>query len=120
MDSEPERHEQNMARWTFAGSIGVVAGPLALSAVVVLGIGWRGLLGLFNAGWYAILQGRLYSAMPGQSGTVMAVNNLSGLVGSLIPLSVGWLAERFGLSAAMWVMLLGPLVLLVGVPRQND
>src|SRR5207237_3272476 len=30
-----------------------------------------GLLGFFNACWYSILQGRLYTAMPGQSGTVM-------------------------------------------------
>ena len=28
MDSNPGRHEQNMARWTFAGSLGVLAGPL--------------------------------------------------------------------------------------------
>jgi FSR family fosmidomycin resistance protein-like MFS transporter len=30
MDSDATRHEQNMARWTFAGSLGVVMGPLAL------------------------------------------------------------------------------------------
>ncbi|MBN2394496.1 MAG: hypothetical protein JXR84_27430 [Anaerolineae bacterium] len=39
MDADPARHEHNMARWTFAGSLGVVAGPLALSAVVALGVG---------------------------------------------------------------------------------
>ncbi len=32
-----------------------------------------GLLGFFNSGWYSILMGRLYSAMPGQSGTVLTV-----------------------------------------------
>ncbi|MGC9394979.1 MAG: MFS transporter [Anaerolineae bacterium] len=41
MDVDPARHEHNMARWTFAGSLGVVAGPLALSAAVALGIGGR-------------------------------------------------------------------------------
>lgn len=41
MDLEPARHEQNMARWTFAGSVGAVAGPLLLGAVVALGGGWR-------------------------------------------------------------------------------
>jgi len=30
MDTDPARHEHNMARWTFAGSLGVVMGPLAL------------------------------------------------------------------------------------------
>jgi FSR family fosmidomycin resistance protein-like MFS transporter len=47
MDSDPARHEHNMARWTFAGSLGVVAGPLALSAAVALAVGWRGLFLLF-------------------------------------------------------------------------
>ena len=47
MDIEPARHEHNMARWTFAGSVGVVAGPLALSAIVALGMGWRALFVAF-------------------------------------------------------------------------
>ena len=270
MDTDPGRHEQNMARWVFAGSLGVVSGPLALGAVVWLGIGWRGgyaltaaaalllvffarrfsfgsglahsgeapaaglpaairpalaagfrqafgalrrkavlrwlvllefsdmmldillgflalylvdvvgvtpaqagigvgvwlavglvgdfllipllervrgldylrvsvlvelalfpvfllvpaywlklvllgVLGLFNAGWYSILKGNLYSELPGQSGTVMALNNISGLFGSLVPLGIGALAERFGLGAAMWSLLLGPIALLVGI-----
>lgn len=281
MDEEPARHEQNMARWTFAGSLGVVAGPLALGAAMVGGLGWRGLyavfgvltlivvvyaarfrftikppsilakaeeaseeaqeeeaddgppltfreglraalqalkrrevvrwlvllefsnlmldillgflalylvditgvtpaqagigvavwtgfgllgdfllipllermkgldylrvsvvielilyplflgvpdywvklvilalMGVFNAGWYAILQGRLYAAMPGQSGAVMALNNVSGLVGQLIPLGVGALAQWLGLGWGMWVMLLGPVALLIGLPKK--
>ncbi len=43
MDAQPDRHEQNMARWTLAGSVGVAVGPLALSAAAGLGFGWRGL-----------------------------------------------------------------------------
>jgi FSR family fosmidomycin resistance protein-like MFS transporter len=78
-----------------------------------------GLLGLFNAGWYAVLKGRLYTAMPGQSGTVMAVNTVSGLVGSLFPLLLGILAQRYNIAAAMWLLLLGPLALLVGIPWQK-
>jgi FSR family fosmidomycin resistance protein-like MFS transporter len=42
MDSAPERHEQNMARWTFAGSLGVLTGPLLLGLFVYIGLGWRG------------------------------------------------------------------------------
>lgn len=76
-----------------------------------------GLLGLFSAGWYSILQARLYTAMPGQSGTVMTVNNIYGLVGSLIPLGLGLAADAWGLQAAMWLLLAGPLALLVGLPR---
>lgn len=49
MDLEPERHEQNMARWTFAGSLGVVAGPLLLSAMLTIGLGWRPAFGFLAA-----------------------------------------------------------------------
>ncbi len=77
------------------------------------------LLGLFNAGWYAILQGQLYSAMPGRSGTVLTVRNAAGLIGSLIPLTLGLAAARFGLGATMWLLLLGPLALLLGLPRRK-
>jgi FSR family fosmidomycin resistance protein-like MFS transporter len=262
MDTDPARHEQNMARWTFAGSVGVVVGPLALGAAAALGPGWRGLfllfvgltlallagawrspfasgqrksertsfkagvvdalralrrrevlrwltllefsdlmldvllgflalyfvdvvgttpahaglavavwtglgllgdlllipflervdglrylrlstamelvlfpafllvpgvwaklvllglLGLFKAGWYSILQAQLYSAMPGQSGTVMTVGNVFGLVGGLIPLGLGLVAEQFDLMATMWLLLLGPVALLIGIPRR--
>ena len=271
MDSDPSRHEHNMARWTFAGSLGVVAGPLALGAAAMLSLGWRGLfatfaalalmvlaiawrfpfaarhsdippvgrptsdirdfksglvnalralkrgevlrwltllqfsdlmldvllgflalyfvdvvgvtptlagmavavwtgvgllgdfllipllervrglsylrvsaviefalftafllspnipakfallglLGFFNSGWYSILKGRLYSAMPGQSGTVMTVSNVFGLVGGLLPLGLGLVAERFDLRATMWLLLLGPVGLMVGLPRRR-
>jgi FSR family fosmidomycin resistance protein-like MFS transporter len=266
MDSDPQRHEQLMARWTLAGSLGVVAGPLALGAALWLGLGWRDLfltftvlalalvalawpqrfpnghgeeasdllaglrtgwrnalialrrrevwrwlillefsdfmldillgflalyvvdvaggspgqgalavavwsgfgllgdallipllekvrglnylrfsalvmlglyvaflftpafpaklillafMGLFNSGWYAILQGRLYSTMPGQSGTVMAVGSVFGLGAALVPTLLGVVAEHFGLSVTMWLLLLGPIVLLVGLPRAS-
>jgi len=264
MDADPARHEQNMARWTFAGSLGVVAGPIALGVAAMLNLGWRGLflvfagltliplavayrfrsaigqresertdfkagmvdalralrrgevlrwltllefsdlmldvllgflalyfvdvvgatpaqagaavavwtglgllgnlllipllervrglrylrlsavaelvlfpafllvpgfgaklmllglLGLFNAGWYSILQAQLYSAMPGQSGTVMTVGNVFGLVGGLVPLGLGLVAERFDLAVTMWLLLLGPLALVIGIPRNGS
>ena len=42
MDAAPDRREHNMARWTLAGSVGVLAGPLALSGAIALGATWRG------------------------------------------------------------------------------
>lgn len=261
MDLDPARTEQWMARWTLAGSIGVVAGPLALSAAVLLGTGWRGLfvaiallallltgvaarqpfpngeddaeggslsdglreawravrrwavlrwlflldcadlvedvlagflalyfvdvvgttpqlagaalalwtgagllgdvlvvpllmrvrglvylrwsvilvlvlypafllaptvplklvllgaMGVCGSGWYAILQGQLYSTMPGRSGTVMGVSALFGIVGSFTPALLGLVAEQVSLEATLWLLVLGPLVLLVGLPR---
>jgi FSR family fosmidomycin resistance protein-like MFS transporter len=266
MDSAPERHEQNMARWTFAGSLGVFVGPLLLSGAAFIGFGWRGLflalaglavmmlggawwllphrsseisdalpqaklwagvraalaalkrsavlrwlillelsnlmldvfygylalyfvdvvgftaaraalavaiwtgsgllgdflvipllervrglnylrisvlvelvifpaflvvpnpwaklaaaglLGLFHSGWYAILQGNLYSSMPGRSGTVMALKDVAGVFGMLIPLGIGLAAQSFGLGAAMWLLLAGPLALLIGLPKKQ-
>ncbi len=266
MDSDPSRHEQNMARWTFAGSVGVFVGPLVFSGALALAFGWRaafwvlagvtilvlfaawrnfpadgtqrsdflsvktlwqgfgnafsalrrgevlrwivllefsdltldvlygflalyfvdvaglsagqaalavavwtgvgllgdfllipllervrgldylrlsvlvelllfpafllipnvwakfvllGLMGFFNAGWYAILQGNLYKSMPGQSGTVMALGNIAGLFGKLLPFGIGMAAQAWGLQWAMWLLLAGPLVLLVGLPSKR-
>lgn len=266
MDLEPARHEQNMARWTFAGSLGVVIGPLLLSAVLTIGLGWRpafgflaaltvfilmvawrriptregptapfpqsshlmdglrnafsalhnravlrwlallefsdlmldvfygflplyfvdvagftpvaaaasvaiwtgvgllgdfliipllervkgldylrwsvlvelflfpaflivpipwlklviaGTMGFFNAGWYAILKANMFSAMPGQSGTAQALDNVSGMFGKLLPFGIGLAAQAFGLSSAMWLLLAGPLALLLGLPRRK-
>jgi FSR family fosmidomycin resistance protein-like MFS transporter len=78
-----------------------------------------GLLGFFNSGWYAILKGRLYSSMPGMSGTVMALDNITGLVGGLLPFGIGLAADAFGLHAAIWLLLAGPIGLFVGLPRRN-
>jgi len=267
MDLEPSRHEQNMARWTFAGSLGMVAGPLLLSAILTIGLGWRpafgfqaaftvlvlllvwrripalgrsaaplpqishllegfrntfsalrdrsvlrwlvllefsdlmldvlygflplyfvdvvgfttveaaasvavwtgvgllgdfllipllervkgmdylrwsvlielvlfpafllvsipwlklviaGAMGFFNAGWYAILKANLFSAMPGQSGITQALDNVSGMFGKLLPFGIGLAAQTFGLGPAMWLLLAGPLALLVGLPRRRS
>ena len=268
MDSAPDRHEQNMARWTLAGSLGNVFGPLLLGAFVYFGFGWRGtyaflatvsafcliaafrfvppdknpashlpgfssvldgfraafkalkrkevwrwlllldfanlmmdvLLGylalyfvdvvsttgtqagiavtlwlalgmltdfifipfidkqpnsikflrrtaffeifafstfllvpgfipkliaivfvnIFNTGWYPVLQGRLYSALPGQSASIMAIGSVTAPLARLFPFLVGLLADQFGLGAAMWLLLAGPIALLIGLPRNTE
>ena len=267
MDSDPNRHEQNMARWTFAGSFGVLTGPLLLGLFVYLGLGWRGtyaalaslsalcvlaairyvspdsvaapnfpsfgivldgfraalsalrrvevwrwlllldfadlmmdvlfsylalyfvdvvgasetqagmavtiwlamglitdflfipfidrqrdslkllrltalmevfafaaflltpgfipklviviVVNLFNTGWYPILQGRLYSSLPGQSASIMAIGSVTAPLAKFFPFLIGFLADRFGLQASMWILLLGPLALLIGLPRHS-
>jgi FSR family fosmidomycin resistance protein-like MFS transporter len=266
MDREPARHEQNMARWTFAGSLGIVAGPLLFSVILTVGLGWRpafaclsalallvlliawrwvpaldrsaepfpqiahvmdglrttasalrnpdilrwlallefsnlmldvlygflplyfvdvagftpaeaaasvvvwtgvgligdfllipslervkgldylrwsvlielvlfpafllvsipwlklvflGAMGFFNAGWYAILKANMFSAMPGKSGIAQALDNLGGMFGTLLPLGLGLAAQAFGLGSAMWLLLAGPLALLLGLPRRK-
>ena len=86
---------------------------------VVLKLLILALLGLFNAGWYSILQGRLYTAMPGKSGTVMTLSNLFGLVGGLIPLALGLVAQHYGLQNTMWLLFTAPVALLIGIKLSN-
>ena len=62
------------------------------------------------------LQGRLYSALPGQSGIVLFVSNIGGLFGAMIPFVIGAVASQWGLDVAMWLMLLGPIALIIGLP----
>ena len=76
------------------------------------------LLGLLNSGWYALPKAGLYGALPGRSGTAVAVAGVGGLTGALVPAGLGFLAEQLGLAPTMWVLLLAPLALLAGVPRR--
>lgn len=83
--------------------------PLKLALLAVVS--------MLTSGWYSILKGRLYSEMPGQSATVMALDSASGMIGGLLPLSIGIAAQSYGLGAAMWLLAAGPVALLVGLPR---
>ncbi|MEM7793014.1 MAG: hypothetical protein AAF579_01005 [Cyanobacteria bacterium P01_C01_bin.118] len=53
--------------------------------------------------------------MPGQSGAVITLSNLFGLVGGLAPLVVGFIALQFGLGAAMGLLIVSSIALLVGL-----
>jgi MFS transporter, FSR family, fosmidomycin resistance protein len=102
----------------------VVAELLLFPAFLLVSIPWlklviAGAMGFFNAGWYAILKGNLFSSMPKQSGTVLALNSLSGIAGKIIPFLIGLAAQAFGLQWAMWLLLAGPIALLIGLPRKT-
>lgn len=109
----------SLVRWSAAVQlalfIGFMLAPGIAAKLVLLA-----LLTLATSGWYPVLQGRLYSAMPGRSGTVMTVGALFGLGGALIPLGLGMVAERIDLTAALWLLTLGPVALLVGLPRRDQ
>jgi MFS transporter, FSR family, fosmidomycin resistance protein len=75
------------------------------------------LLGLLNSGWYALPKAGLYSALPGASGTAIAVAGVGGLAGACVPAGFGFLAQTVGLGPTMWLLLIAPAALLVGVPR---
>jgi FSR family fosmidomycin resistance protein-like MFS transporter len=76
-------------------------------------------LGLLNSGWYALPKARLYAALPGRSGTAVAVAGVGGLVSAGIPAALGVLAQRVGLGPAMWLLLLAPAALLLLTPRSR-
>lgn len=86
---------------------------------VLLKLVFVGLIGFANAGWYSVLKAQVYKSMPGQSGTVMTLSTAAHTIGYLFPLALGVVAEHFGLSAMMWLLLLGPLSLLVGIPGKS-
>jgi FSR family fosmidomycin resistance protein-like MFS transporter len=75
---------------------------------------------LFNTGWYPILQGRLYSSLPGQSASIMAIGSVTAPLAKFFPFLIGFLADQFGLQTAMWILLLGPIALLIGLPRSQN
>jgi FSR family fosmidomycin resistance protein-like MFS transporter len=75
-------------------------------------------VGLATAGWYSIPKARLYDALSGQSGAALTLGSVAGLIAGTFPLAIGLIAERYGIDVALWLLVAGPVVLLVGVPRR--
>jgi MFS transporter, FSR family, fosmidomycin resistance protein len=73
-----------------------------------------------TAGWYPLLQARLYEALPEASGTAMALGSVSGTAAAAVPLVVGLVAERYGVAAAMWSLVAGPALLVLGLRRGRE
>lgn len=76
-------------------------------------------LGMLRAGWYAILQARLYAELPARGGTALAIRAPADLLGSLLPLAIGVVAGRWGLGSAMWLLLAGPIALVALLPTDR-
>jgi MFS transporter, FSR family, fosmidomycin resistance protein len=76
------------------------------------------LLGLLNAGWYAIPKAGLYASLPGRSGVAVAVGGIGGVVGACVPLALGLSAESFGLAPTLWTLLLAPVAVVALLPRR--
>jgi FSR family fosmidomycin resistance protein-like MFS transporter len=104
-------------RATALAAIPVYAGFLLMDAFV-----WKlvllALLGLLNSGWYAIPKAGLYQALPGRSGTAVAVSGVAGLVHSAVPALLGAAAGAVGLGATMWVLIAAPVALILVAPRR--
>jgi len=76
-----------------------------------------GSLALINAGWYPVLQARLYAELPERSGTAMAVATIFGTGAAIPPILVGLLAQHAGLHTALWLLAAGPIAILLGLPH---
>jgi len=88
--------------------------PIAWLKFVLIGV-----VSFCTASWFPILRGRTYAVLPGQSGVIVSVTALGNLSSVFVPFILGRIADTFGLQWAMWLLALGPLALIVGVPREN-
>jgi FSR family fosmidomycin resistance protein-like MFS transporter len=75
------------------------------------------LIKLTTLGWYEVIQGEAFATIPGRSGTVMASTSLMGLLAGGISFFIGWVAAQAGLPAAMWLLLAGPICLVLFMPK---
>jgi FSR family fosmidomycin resistance protein-like MFS transporter len=100
----------------------VLAVPIFVAILVVPGTATKlvlvATLGVVNAGWYPVLQARLYDALGGASALVLTVTTLFPLY-AVLPIGVAAAAERWGLSAALWLLLVAPVALLVLLPNRR-
>jgi MFS transporter, FSR family, fosmidomycin resistance protein len=85
-----------------------VDGPLKFVMLVVIGLG--------HAGWYSIPKAAIYDELGESSGTVMALGAISGTIAAVFPFTIGLLANTFGLDAALWATVIGPLSLVLLIP----
>ncbi|HZQ08977.1 MAG TPA: MFS transporter [Anaerolineae bacterium] len=115
--------EQVNGLWVLRLSSFVVAGLYA-AFLLIPDMGAKyvliGLVSFCTAGWFAILRGRTYAALPGQSGMVVAITAFANISILLTPTILGAIADAVGLQAAMWLLILGPLALIVGLPRREN
>jgi MFS transporter, FSR family, fosmidomycin resistance protein len=78
------------------------------------------LLSLLTAGWYPVLQARLYESLPGQSGAQLAIGNVFRIAATPIPLLIGLAAARFGLGTALWIFAVSPILLTTLLARGRN
>jgi hypothetical protein len=91
----------------------LVTPDLAVKVVLLAGIA------AVNAGWYPVLQARLYGALGEASGLALTVGALFPL-NAVLPLAIATIAERHGLAVALWPLLAAPTALLLFVPRRGS
>ncbi|HEX3925470.1 MAG TPA: MFS transporter [Streptosporangiaceae bacterium] len=77
-------------------------------------------LTLVTAPWYPLLAARLYESLPGDSGVAVTLSSAASLVGGAGPLTVGFLAERFGLGWALAGLAVTAPLVLAGLSLRSE
>ncbi len=77
------------------------------------------LIRVLTAGWYPVLQAEAYASANGRSAAMLAVSSVAGIIGSGFAWAIGWLAGLAGLQPAMWLLLLGPVGLVLFTPARR-
>jgi FSR family fosmidomycin resistance protein-like MFS transporter len=108
------------ARYLRASAVaaGVIFAAFLLAPGTAAKLALVAALAVVTAGWYPVLQARLYGALDGASSLVLTVGALFPLNAAL-PLAIAAAAERWGLALALWPLLAAPVALLVLVPRRR-
>jgi MFS transporter, FSR family, fosmidomycin resistance protein len=88
---------------------GFLLAPGPVAKVIILAV-----LSAATAPWYPILQARLYGSLPGRSPVAVTLSSAAALAGGLGPLAVGLIAQAFGLSWALAVLVVVPVAVLAG------
>jgi MFS family permease len=109
-------------RRRFSGRARFIAGSLGLLAttVIVVGAPWTAVIALAGVGFgaasallWVALQSTTLRLRPGQVGTTQAVISGLATAGIVIPPLIGVAADRLGLGAAMWLIVLAPAAVVV-------
>jgi FSR family fosmidomycin resistance protein-like MFS transporter len=84
--------------------------PIVLIKYILIGV-----ISLCTSSWYTILRAKAYEALPGRSGAVIAVTSIVGGINLFVPVILGVIADAIDLQTAMWLLLLGPIALVIGL-----
>jgi FSR family fosmidomycin resistance protein-like MFS transporter len=93
-------------------------------AFLLIPFGWAkfaliALISLATSAWFPILRANTYNVLPGQSGLIVSVTSLANVSSVFVPVILGRIADIFGLQWAMWLFVIGPIALIVGLPKSQ-
>ena len=104
-----------MAALALAGVALLLVVPTVQLAALALAV-----VAFAAAGWYPLAQAAAYATRPGRAALVRTVGLLGDPLEIVLPGLTGLVAARFGLTAALAFLALGPLAMLLLLPRQRQ